>query len=72
MLIIFFFFFLCVGKLKELMLLGFISLLLTVGQETIADICIPKKLAHSWHPCRNYKGEGSEEYDDPCLKKVIN
>lgn len=54
------------------MLLGFISLLLTVGQETIADICIPKKLAHSWHPCRNYKGEGSEEYDDPCLKKVIN
>ncbi|KAL8052152.1 hypothetical protein ABFX02_06G194400 [Erythranthe guttata] len=55
-------------KIKaELMLLGFISLLLTVMQETIADICVPRSVAHSWHPCSNYKD--SEVYDDPCLAK---
>lgn len=35
----------------ELMLLGFISLLLTVGQGTIAGICISEKIAATWHPC---------------------
>ncbi|XP_012834490.1 PREDICTED: MLO-like protein 6 [Erythranthe guttata] len=55
-------------KIKaELMLLGFISLLLTVLQESIADICVPRSVAHSWHPCSNYKD--SEVYDDPCLAK---
>nr|ALI93622.1 MLO11 [Vitis pseudoreticulata] len=39
-------------KIKsELMLLGFISLLLTVGQGTIAGICISEKIAATWHPC---------------------
>lgn len=55
-------------KIKaELMLLGFISLLLTVGQGPIADICIPSKVARSWHPCN--KKTVDEQYDDPCLKK---
>lgn len=36
---------------SELMLLGFISLLLTVGQGPIAEICVPKAVANSWHPC---------------------
>jgi mlo protein len=40
-------------KLKaELMLLGFISLLLTVGQRPISMICIPEKIAFTMLPCR--------------------
>ncbi|KAG4988693.1 hypothetical protein JHK85_031676 [Glycine max] len=39
-------------KIKsELMLLGFISLLLTVGQGPISRICISEKVAGTWHPC---------------------
>lgn len=33
------------------MLLGFISLLLTVGQGQIAELCVSKSIANSWHPC---------------------
>lgn len=33
------------------MLLGFISLLLTVGQSPISNICISKSLGATWHPC---------------------
>ncbi|XP_062156015.1 LOW QUALITY PROTEIN: MLO-like protein 12 [Alnus glutinosa] len=43
-------------KIKaELMLLGFISLLLTVLQDPISDICIPKSVGATWHPCKNVK-----------------
>lgn len=35
----------------ELMLLGFISLLLTVGQGPISNICISEKVGATWHPC---------------------
>ncbi|KAL2507531.1 MLO-like protein 6 [Forsythia ovata] len=43
-------------KIKsELMLLGFISLLLTVGQGPISDICIPAKVGATWHPCTKYQ-----------------
>ncbi|KAK4355446.1 hypothetical protein RND71_024417 [Anisodus tanguticus] len=39
-------------KIKgELMVLGFISLLLTFGQNYIADICIPEKVADTMLPC---------------------
>ncbi|KAL6979308.1 hypothetical protein U1Q18_020973, partial [Sarracenia purpurea var. burkii] len=39
-------------KIKsELMLLGFISLLLTVGQGPITKICISKSAGSTWHPC---------------------
>ncbi|XP_030451672.1 MLO-like protein 6 [Syzygium oleosum] len=39
-------------KIKsELMLLGFISLLLTVGQGPISNICISEKVGATWHPC---------------------
>ncbi|XP_078433209.1 MLO-like protein 12 isoform X2 [Wolffia australiana] len=54
--------FLCLGThmrvpsiLFKLMLLGFISLLLTVGQAPISEICIPKSMAESWHPCSKSK-----------------
>ncbi|RDX82196.1 MLO-like protein 2, partial [Mucuna pruriens] len=41
-------------KIKsELMLLGFISLLLTVGQGLISRICISEKVASTFHPCRH-------------------
>ncbi|KMZ76281.1 MLO-like protein [Zostera marina] len=36
----------------ELMIVGFISLLLTFGQNYIAKICIPVKLAETMLPCR--------------------
>ncbi|PIN05315.1 hypothetical protein CDL12_22142 [Handroanthus impetiginosus] len=39
-------------KIKaELMLLGFISLLLTVGTKYVAQICVPEKLGNKWLPC---------------------
>ncbi|KAL2485705.1 MLO-like protein 12 [Abeliophyllum distichum] len=43
-------------KIKsELMLLGFKSLLLTVGQGPISDICISAKVGATWHPCTKYQ-----------------
>ena len=33
------------------MLLGFLSLLLTVFQDLISSICISEKVAATWHPC---------------------
>ncbi|AES74105.1 hypothetical protein MtrunA17_Chr3g0144171 [Medicago truncatula] len=47
---------------EELMLLGFISLLLTFGTKYIAKICIPNKLGDSMLPCK--KGEVEEESKD--------
>ncbi|XP_048127344.1 MLO-like protein 15 [Rhodamnia argentea] len=37
---------------EELMLLGFISLLLAVFQTRIGKICIPERLANEWLPCK--------------------
>lgn len=37
------------------MLLGFISLLLTVFQDRIARICITEKQANEWLPCEKKK-----------------
>lgn len=39
------------------MLLGFISLLLTVGQGPISNICIPKSVGATWHPCSKKQEE---------------
>ncbi|XP_016647395.1 PREDICTED: MLO-like protein 13 [Prunus mume] len=47
-------------KLKEeLMLLGFISLLLTVFQGSISHICIPSYLASHMLPCKRETSEGN-------------
>ncbi|CAH2038275.1 unnamed protein product [Thlaspi arvense] len=56
----------------ELMLLGFISLLLTIGQTPISNICISEKVASTMHPCsraeedRKYgkKDTGKKEDDE--------
>ncbi|XP_047328248.1 MLO-like protein 12 [Impatiens glandulifera] len=56
-------------KLKaELMVMGFISLLLTVGKAPISGICVSEKVAKSWHPCDKEK---QTEYDDKCIKKGL-
>ncbi|XP_023534411.1 MLO-like protein 6 [Cucurbita pepo subsp. pepo] len=52
-------------KIKaELMLLGFISLLLTVGQSLITNVCIPEDVAATWHPCSPQKEEELSKQDD--------
>ncbi|XP_041026473.1 MLO-like protein 13 isoform X2 [Juglans microcarpa x Juglans regia] len=58
-------------KLKEeLMLLGFISLLLTVFQGSISRICIPSHLASSMLPCKRDTGSsnGSEHYSHRAIR----
>lgn len=52
----------------ELMVLGFISLILTFGQNYIIQICIPEKVADTMLPCRKEEkpeiggGEGKGEH----------
>lgn len=70
----------------ELMLLGFISLLLTVFQDPISKICISQKVGNTWHPCSNpnkksKSNETSEnenndrrkllEYFDPIPRRIL-
>ncbi|XP_004500844.1 MLO protein homolog 1-like [Cicer arietinum] len=51
-------------KIKaELMLLGFISLLLTFGTKYIAKICIPVKLGDSMLPCKKERVEEDSKDD---------
>ncbi|KAJ1375129.1 Mlo-related protein [Sesbania bispinosa] len=53
----------------ELMLLGFISLLLSVFQDSISDICISKEVASTWHPCHpNTKSKDPKGYYDKCAE----
>nr|GLL41044.1 hypothetical protein VITISV_032771 [Ipomoea trifida] len=62
-------------KIKaELMLLGFISLLLTIGQSTILRICISKSLAKSWHPCDKHEEEdkyGGDTGDEGRRRRLL-
>ncbi|XP_030962401.1 MLO-like protein 6 [Quercus lobata] len=45
-------------KIKsELMLLGFISLLLTVGQSLISSVCVSQQIGATWHPCSKKQEE---------------
>lgn len=50
------------------MLLGFLSLLLTVGTSYIAKICVPEKIGYKMLPCKpeyyKSKGDGSGDDDD--------
>ncbi|KAJ9536568.1 hypothetical protein OSB04_un000267 [Centaurea solstitialis] len=47
---------------EELMLLGFISLLLTVSQRTISKICIPPHLANYMLPCERKEGSKTSQH----------
>ncbi|XP_041020380.1 MLO protein homolog 1-like [Juglans microcarpa x Juglans regia] len=52
-------------KIKaELMLLGFISLLLTVSTRFIAKICIPAELEDTMLPCKPYDQYKKDDTDD--------
>jgi mlo protein len=47
------------------MLLGFISLLLTVGQGPISSVCISQKIGATWHPCnKNQEAAKPTEKDE--------
>ncbi|KAG6583493.1 MLO-like protein 6, partial [Cucurbita argyrosperma subsp. sororia] len=60
-------------KIKsELMLLGFISLLLTVGQGPISDICIPEHVAATWHPCTKEKEAKMNEDMEKSVEHLAN
>ncbi|KAK9290655.1 hypothetical protein L1049_008828 [Liquidambar formosana] len=66
-------------KIKsELMLVGFISLLLTVGQEPISEICISKAIGSTWHPCNkkqesklNKKSQEDDDSGDKGQRKLL-
>lgn len=61
-------------KIKsELMLLGFISLLLTVGAGPISEICIPKSVANTWLPCKKGKEAAAykKETGDPGQRSLL-
>lgn len=47
--------------IAELMILGFISLLLTFGQTFIVRICIPAKVANKMLPCSSRSASSSEQ-----------
>lgn len=52
------------NSFAELMILGFISLILTFGQNYITRICIPDRIANTMLPCeirRNYFNENDKD-----------
>lgn len=52
-------------KIKaELMLLGFISLLLTVAQTRVVKICISESLANTMLPCKNHQNETEDSSEN--------
>ncbi|KAJ8751516.1 hypothetical protein K2173_016746 [Erythroxylum novogranatense] len=58
-------------KIKsELMLLGFISFLLTVAQGLISRTCIPKSVADTWHPCSKKK-ESSDTDNSETRRRLL-
>lgn len=54
------------------MLLGFISLLLTVGQGPISKICVPKAVGASWHPCSKKKESKVTLKNDIGLRRLLS
>ncbi|KAJ0974509.1 hypothetical protein J5N97_016474 [Dioscorea zingiberensis] len=58
-------------KIKaELMLLGFISLLLTIGQAPISKICIPARIGDIMLPCHKISGASTVD-DDQSRRKLL-
>ena len=53
----------------ELILLGFVSLLLTVSEKPIANICIPKSVGETFLPCGSLTSSDSEE-ETKCVNQV--
>ena len=53
------------------MILGFISLLLIVLQAPISDICIPKSIGATWHPCKKGDQKSSEKDSEKDGRKLL-
>ncbi|GFZ14287.1 seven transmembrane MLO family protein [Actinidia rufa] len=57
------------------MLLGFISLLLTVGQGSISQICVSEAVGATWHPCskkqEKIKYKDDREYSDDSGRRKL-
>ncbi|KAJ4981756.1 hypothetical protein NE237_032593 [Protea cynaroides] len=51
------------------MLLGFISLFLTISQKTIANICIPKSVGETFLPCQNATIPSDVVEESKCQEK---
>lgn len=56
--------------ITELMLFGFISLLLTVGEQPISKICIPKSVGETFLPCKTATLRSDIVEEPACEKKV--
>ncbi|XP_059438469.1 MLO-like protein 12 [Corylus avellana] len=57
-------------KIKsELMLLGFISLLLNVSERRIAKTCIPKNVGETFLPCSDYTTAADVEEETKCAEQ---
>lgn len=54
---------------SELILFGFMSLLLTITKEPIKNICIPRSAAESFLPCKNYELFNLIEEETSCHKQ---
>ncbi|KAG7962393.1 hypothetical protein I3843_09G064500 [Carya illinoinensis] len=57
-------------KIKsELMMLGFLSLLLTVSEKHIASICIPKSVGETFLPCKSRSTASDDEEETKCAEQ---
>jgi mlo protein len=54
----------------EVMLLGFISLLLTVLEKPVANICIPKSGGETFLPCGGVDSSDWSEEEAKCAEQV--
>lgn len=62
----------CVSLCLDLMMLGFMSLILTVSEKRISNICIPKSMAETFLPCGTMDSDDYSEEELKCLEQVIN
>lgn len=55
----------------DFMLLGFMSLLLTVSERPIPNICIPTNVAETFLPCRSTGSDYFSEEELKCQRQVV-
>ncbi|KAM3689114.1 hypothetical protein ACB098_09G022800 [Castanea mollissima] len=59
-------------KIKsELMLLGFISFLLAVGQGPISSICVTKAVGATWHPCNKKQEKKLNKHEENGHRRLL-
>ncbi|KAH9748861.1 MLO-like protein 2 [Citrus sinensis] len=60
----------CVSLCLDLMMLGFMSLILTVSEKRISNICIPKSMAETFLPCGTMDSDDYSEEELKCLEQM--